>query len=95
MIEDPKKDAAPCVALIKDVVKTKMDQVSMNEMKLQRRWKSGVKDEKMVADQKKEEPMVESYANCGCPTKTSKEGYVSNASPIFCKLEEGEGGVYG
>ena len=25
MIEDPKKDAAPCVALIEDAVKTKMD----------------------------------------------------------------------
>ena len=95
MLESPKMDVAPCVALIKDVAKTKVDQVLMNKMKLPKKMAEGVNDEMMVADQKKEESNGGAYANCSCPTKTSKEGYVSNASPIFCKLEEGEGGVYG
>ena len=33
MIESPKKESTPCVALIKDVVKTKVDQMLTNKMK--------------------------------------------------------------
>lgn len=59
MIESPKKESSPCVALIKDMVKTNVDPMPIKEMKPLKKMERCVNAKKRVADKKKKEPMVE------------------------------------
>ena len=88
MIESPKKDAAPCVALIEDVVKTKVDQMPTNEMKPLKKKDGCVNAEKMVADEKKQELMVEPMSIAVVAPKHVKRGMYQMPPQFFANMKK-------
>ena len=88
VLESPKMDATPCVALIKDVAKTKVDQVLMNKMKLPKKMAEAVNDETMVADPKKEESMVESMPIAVVQPKQVTRGMYQMPPEFFASMKK-------